>query len=246
MQEVILVVPCYNEAERFDSGGFADFLAEQPGYALLFVDDGSSDRTPERLEALRKRQPGQVSVLRLEANSGKGEAVRRGMQTALAAGAPFTGFWDADLATPLCAAVAMRREFERRPELDFVTGCRLRRLGADIRRSPLRHLVGRVFATAASLHLKLPVYDTQCGARQRRRFSQSRSQPAGCSTSNSSTGIRGVTGAMPRCTVSANIRWPSGTTCRVRLCGCARRRASFLNSCGSGAAVCKVCGIMLY
>ena len=55
MQEVILVVPCYNEAERFDSGGFADFLAEQPGYALLFVDDGSSDRTPERLEALRKR-----------------------------------------------------------------------------------------------------------------------------------------------------------------------------------------------
>ena len=115
MQEVILVVPCYNEAERFDSGGFADFLAEQPGYALLFVDDGSSDRTPERLEALRKRQPGQVSVLRLEANSGKGEAVRRGMQTALAAGAPFTGFWDADLATPLCAAVAMRREFERRP-----------------------------------------------------------------------------------------------------------------------------------
>ena len=112
MQEVILVVPCYNEAERFDSGGFADFLAEQPGYALLFVDDGSSDRTPERLEALRKRQPGQVSVLRLEANSGKGEAVRRGMQTALAAGAPFTGFWDADLATPLCAAVAMRREFE--------------------------------------------------------------------------------------------------------------------------------------
>ena len=90
MQEVILVVPCYNEAERFDSGVFADLLAEQPGYALLFVDDGRSDRTPERLEALRKRQPGQVSVLRLEANSGKGEAVRRGMQTALAAGAPFT------------------------------------------------------------------------------------------------------------------------------------------------------------
>jgi glycosyltransferase involved in cell wall biosynthesis len=132
---------------------------------LLFVNDCSVDDTQKELRALESELGPQISVLSLPQNMGKAEAVRAGMQAALADRPLYAGFWDADLSTPLEAISEFRSIMEERPDVVLVLGSRVRLLGRSIRRSPLRHYVGRVFATAASMALRLPVYDTQCGAK---------------------------------------------------------------------------------
>jgi hypothetical protein len=74
------------------------------------------------------------------------------------------GYFDADLATPL-SEIAPMAEFFEAPNVHLVMGSRVKLLGRNVSRSPLRHYLGRVFASSASLILGLDVYDTQCGAK---------------------------------------------------------------------------------
>ncbi len=165
MSETLLVVPCYNEARRLPRDEFLRFARENPDTGFLFVNDGSSDETLAVLEQLASELPQAIDVLDQQPNRGKAEAVRVGLLAALAKGPRFAGFWDADLATPLSEVPRFIEVFAEYPEVDFVFGSRVRLMGHKIDRRLSRHLRGRVFATAASLTLGLPVYDTQCGAK---------------------------------------------------------------------------------
>jgi len=98
MSDSVVVIPCYNEELRLRREGFAELLRGGK-VRLLFVDDGSSDGTFAMLRALC-RELRSASVLRLERNQGKAEAVRRGLLEALESEAAFVGYLDADLATP--------------------------------------------------------------------------------------------------------------------------------------------------
>jgi dolichyl-phosphate beta-glucosyltransferase len=162
----VVVVPCYNEARRLQPDRFSEFLVEDPLIHFLFVNDGSKDETLSILEALRARHPDRVQVLDKKINGGKAEAVRSGMLQVMASeGTTVTGFWDADLATPLYVIPRLMAKLVEEPGLEMIFGSRVRLLGHAIHRQTVRHYLGRCFATAVSIVLGLPVYDTQCGAK---------------------------------------------------------------------------------
>jgi dolichyl-phosphate beta-glucosyltransferase len=160
-----LVVPCYNEAARLDPEAFLHFVTTHPGVQLVLVDDGSDDATGEILDRMRAAAPGAVTTLRHSPRRGKAEAVRAGILAALEQRSALVGFFDADLSTPLAAVDDFLALFSSRPAIEFVLGSRVMLMGRDIRRKAVRHYLGRVFATAVSHVLDLPVYDTQCGAK---------------------------------------------------------------------------------
>jgi glycosyltransferase involved in cell wall biosynthesis len=166
MREVCLVIPCYNEAERLRGDLILDFLGARDRASLCFVNDGSSDGTLRVLETLRTRDPERIVVLSLARNSGKAEAVRYGVTHVGALRRfAFIGYWDADLSTPLSELDGLLAALDVNPGCRLAMGSRVKRLGSNIERNAARHYLGRIFSTFASQLLRLPVYDSQCGAK---------------------------------------------------------------------------------
>ncbi len=166
-----MVVPCYNEAERLPEQTFLKAAASFPDLHFLFVDDGSSDATEKVLQRMSDQMPHQIQSMRLAKNSGKAEAVRNGMLKGLqTAGYDYLGFLDADLSSPPEEILHLKDYSAFRGGSHvFLFGSRIKLLGSAIMRNQSRHYFGRIAATAASVTLALPVYDTQCGVKLFRR-----------------------------------------------------------------------------
>ena len=162
MKELGLVIPCYDEASRLPADEFLNWAHRHPEWTLCFVNDGSRDDTGEKLRGLSERASN-IRVVQLEKNQGKAEAVRQGLLS-IYLEHTWCGYLDADLATPLSEIERIYSTY-RESEFEMILGSRVRRLGTSIERNPWRHYIGRVGASLISLVLKLPTYDTQCGAK---------------------------------------------------------------------------------
>jgi len=161
----LIVVPCYNEAERLSAEAFVDYVDQTDGVSFLFVDDGSKDATHDLLSALCSTRPDRFHAISLTANSGKAEAVRQGLLHASTMGAGLVGYWDADLATPLDAIDDFVRVASKYKDVSVIFGSRRPLLGHKIERTFFRRTVSKVCSTLAYQALRLPISDTQCGAK---------------------------------------------------------------------------------
>ena len=164
MEQYIVVVPCYNEEKRLQPDAFIHALSICPNLQWLFVNDGSTDDTLRVLQTMRNGHEQRVHIHDLEQNRGKGEAVRRGLLESIRLGADVTGYFDADLATPISEILRLIELTATRSE-KVILGSRVFLLGHHVKRSRWRYLLGRAFATASASLLKMNVHDTQCGAK---------------------------------------------------------------------------------
>jgi glycosyltransferase involved in cell wall biosynthesis len=161
-----IVIPCFNEGQRLNTSLFVEFLKHYENIFFVFVDDGSTDNTHDLLMSMAGECSERIHIAELRSNSGKAEAIRYGINYILKRNkAPLVGYWDADLSTPLSEIPKFIHFLTEHQKIHFLMGSRIKRLGVNVKRSEIRHYLGRIYATVVSMTLKIPVYDTQCGAK---------------------------------------------------------------------------------
>lgn len=163
MKTVHIVIPCYNEEDRLPGDALLSFVEANSWASVALINDGSTDGTQRLIDRLASEIPNRIEAHGLPQNAGKAEAVRQGALHSRRRTFDFLAYLDADFSTLPAALGEMIEAAE--PQHRMILGSRVLRAGAVIERSTRRHYLGRVFATAASLGLDLPLYDTQCGAK---------------------------------------------------------------------------------
>lgn len=132
----------YLESEAFD-------------YEIIVVDDGSSDKTADIAEQIE----GNINVMRLPGNMGKGAAVRRGM---LAAKGQVRIFTDADFSTPIYEIKKLLSVIEN--GADICIGSRALDPSMIKEHQPFyREFMGKTFNKFVQLLFFKGIKDTQCG-----------------------------------------------------------------------------------
>ncbi len=159
--EVSLVIPLYNEAESLPELQASLAAALMP-YAdrceMIFVDDGSTDGSFERLKALRDGDK-RVKLVRLRSNQGKAVALAAGFREALG---EIIVTMDADLQDDPKEIPKFLQKLEE--GYDLVSGWKV------MRHDPwLRRLLSAIFNRVTSRLTGVRLHDFNCGFKAYRR-----------------------------------------------------------------------------
>ena len=152
---VSVIVPVYNEEQNVPILE-AELRAALKGvdHEIIFVDDGSSDHTVERIEAAPN-----VRVIRFEKNAGQSAAIYAGLQAARGA---ILVLIDGDLQNDPADIPKLIDEISR--GADLVCGYRAQR-----RETLVKQLTSRIANAVRSRYTKDGVRDTGCTLKAMRR-----------------------------------------------------------------------------
>ena len=163
MKSISFIIPCYNEEKRINKTFDALKNAKLPrGLRLeqvIFVNDGSKDKTVEKINKFTKKSNLQINLISYKQNRGKGNAIKVGMAESKA---DYTLFFDADMSTPLSEL----RKFASlmKHEVDVIIGTRKNGHSTVIKHQPLyRELLGKVFTKITQTVLQVNNSDFTCG-----------------------------------------------------------------------------------
>ena len=160
-----VVIPCYNEETRLKTEFFSNFVKENLGYHLCFVNDGSTDNTLEVLQKLAKGREDYISVYNCETNGGKAEAVRQGVLHLIKdSQLDYVGYLDADLSTNFQDFTDLVSSISN-SNFQIVGGSRIARMGADITKAGSRAIISKTINLIIRNILGMSFQDTQCGAK---------------------------------------------------------------------------------
>ncbi len=164
-KSLVIIIPCYNEFERLPKSDYLAFLKQANKTKIVFVDDGSTDKTVDILNEIKRAAPESVSIYSLTKNKGKAHAIREAILYCYENNFKFDkiAYLDADLATSLEECLSISTYIDH--NIIFAFGSRISKLDNNIQRNLSRHLIGRFIARLISNQLKLSVYDTQCGCK---------------------------------------------------------------------------------
>ncbi len=157
---ISIIIPCFNEEKRLEAR-FNKALPELKkikGLEIIFVNDGSTDKTLYLINKLSKKLP-QVEVISYEQNRGKGFAVKQGVKKARG---EIIGYIDADFSYSLDNFKVIN---EINSGTDIVIADRsLRRSSNNRKPSLIRNFLGRFLAFVNNFFLELSdIKDSQCG-----------------------------------------------------------------------------------
>jgi dolichyl-phosphate beta-glucosyltransferase len=156
-----VIIPAYNEAARLPStiSNTVDFLKAQAWKSrIVVVDNGSADETGSVVRRLSAASNGVPISLIGCSRPGKGAAVRRGL---LSGTSTFTGFFDADLATPVDTLTPAMEHL--RLGASAVIASRHSPGSTFVRRQQFRRRLGGAAFRVITNSMVQGVCDTQCG-----------------------------------------------------------------------------------